>query len=67
MDRTNDDLRRVILRYFYERNQNATSEKGKRGSHVKISDVKKELRGFAWADSNTGYVSTQLSYQQWLG
>jgi hypothetical protein len=34
----------LLLRYFYERNANATSRKGKRGSSVKISDVKKELK-----------------------
>ena len=60
MDRTNDDLRRVILHYFYERNQNATSEKGKRGSHVKISDVKKELKGLHGLTQTQ--VMSQLNY-----
>jgi hypothetical protein len=40
----NDEIRRQILRYFYERNSTATSKYGKRGSAVKISDVKKELK-----------------------
>ena len=33
-----------MLRYFYDRNGNATSTRGKKGSSVKISDVKRELR-----------------------
>lgn len=41
----NDEIRRTVLRYFYERNSHATSKTGKRGSAVKISDVKKELKG----------------------
>ena len=40
----NDEIRRVMLRYFYERNAAATSKRGKRGSGVKVSDVKKELK-----------------------
>jgi hypothetical protein len=41
---TNTEIRRVILQYFYDRNKNATSARGKKGSAVKISDVKKELK-----------------------
>ncbi len=33
-----------MLRYFYDRNRNATSTRGKKGSSVKISDVKRELK-----------------------
>jgi len=33
-----------MLQYFYDRNRNATSARGKKGSAVKISDVKKELK-----------------------
>lgn len=40
----NDDIRHRILAYFYDRNSNATSRTGKRGSAVKISDVKKDLK-----------------------
>ena len=40
----NDVIRQQMLQYFYDRAQNATSEKGKKGSHVKISDVKAELK-----------------------
>lgn len=41
---SNNEIRRVMLRYFYDRNKNATSVRGKKGSAVKISDVKKELK-----------------------
>ena len=40
----NDEARRTILRYFYDRNANATSRKGTKGSAAKISDVKRELK-----------------------
>lgn len=33
-----------MLRYFYDRNDKATSQRGKKGSAVKISDVKAELK-----------------------
>lgn len=42
--RTNEEIRKLLLEFFYERNKNATSVRGKRGSAVKISDVKKELK-----------------------
>ena len=40
----NDEIRNKILRYFYNRNSNATSKYGKKGSAVKIGDIKKELK-----------------------
>lgn len=40
----NDAIRRQILRYFYDRNDAATSVRGKKGAAVKISDIKKELK-----------------------
>lgn len=40
----NDEIRQLILRYFYERNSNANSRMGKKGSAVKISDAKRELK-----------------------
>ena len=40
----NDAIRRAILQYFYDRNAQATSRFGKKGSAVKISDVKAELK-----------------------
>jgi predicted transcriptional regulator len=41
---SNNEIRHIMLRYFYDRNKNATSARGKKGSAVKISDVKKELK-----------------------
>lgn len=40
----NNEIRRIMLQYFYDRNKNSTSARGKKGSAVKISDVKKELK-----------------------
>jgi hypothetical protein len=40
----NDAVRRQILQYFYERNASATSQYGKNGSAVKISDAKRDLK-----------------------
>lgn len=40
----NDEVRRQILRYFYDRNANATSQYGKKGSAVRISDAKRNLK-----------------------
>jgi hypothetical protein len=40
----NDEIRQKMLAYFYDRNQRATSTRGKKGSQVKISDVKRELK-----------------------
>jgi hypothetical protein len=47
----NDRIRRQIFGYFYERNNQATSKIGKRGSSVKISDAKRELK-ISMASSN---------------
>lgn len=43
-ERPNDEIRRIMLRYFYDRNKNATSMMGKKGSAVKISDIKADLK-----------------------
>ena len=61
---SNNQIRHVILRYFYDRNKNATSARGKKGSAVKISDVKKELKasqGLSQAEvqSNLTYLISQ--------
>ncbi len=44
MKNPNDEIRRQILRWFYNRNTNATSHYGKKGSAAKISDVKQGLK-----------------------
>lgn len=41
---SNEDVRQILLQYFYDRNNNATSSRGKKGSAVKISDVRRELK-----------------------
>lgn len=40
----NDKIRHLVLKWFYERNSSATSQYGKKGSAVKISDVKAGLK-----------------------
>jgi hypothetical protein len=40
----NDEIRHKILQWFYDRNTNATSQYGKKGSSSKISDVKRGLK-----------------------
>ena len=40
----NDKIREQILEYFYDRNANATSRMGKKGSAIKVSAVKSELK-----------------------
>ena len=40
----NDEIRHQILHWFYDRNNNATSQYGKKGSASKISNVKKGLK-----------------------
>jgi hypothetical protein len=40
----NDEVRQRLLQYFYDRNSTSTSRFGKKGSAVKISDAKKELK-----------------------
>jgi len=40
----NDLARKHILQYFYDQNRGATSARGKNGSAMKISDVKRELK-----------------------
>lgn len=42
---SNDEIRMIMLRYFYERNQNATSRRGKRtGAATPISIIRAELK-----------------------
>lgn len=41
---SNDEIRQMVLQYFYDRNSNATSRKGKKGSSIKMQDIKSELK-----------------------
>jgi len=65
--RSNEEVRGLLLQYFYDRNQNATSARGKKGSSVKISDVKKELK--ASHELTQQEVQRNLTYllsEQWV-
>lgn len=55
-----DKIRQQILKYFYDRNTNATSKYGKKGSSVKISIAKKELK--ALCDLTQQQVMSNLTY-----
>jgi predicted transcriptional regulator len=65
--RSNDEIRRLMLRYFYDRNKNATSTMGKKGSAIKISDIKAELK--ALHELSQQEVQSNLTYllsQGWV-
>lgn len=63
----NDEIRKQILRYFYERNAGATSRFGKRGSAVKISDAKRELKDrFELSQTEVMSNLTYLIDQRWV-
>ena len=62
--RTDEEIRSIMLRYFYDRNKNATSMMGKKGSAVRTSDLKSELkraRGLSQqqVQSNLTYLLSQ--------
>jgi len=64
---TNTEIRRIMLQYFYDRNKNATSARDKKGSAVKISDIKKELK--VAHDLTQQEVQSNLTYlisQGWV-
>jgi len=63
----NDVIRQQILKYFYDRNSSATSRFGKKGSAVKISDAKRELKELH--DLTQQQVISNLTYlidQGWI-
>jgi len=65
--RTNDEVRTLMLRYFYDRNQTATSARGKKGFAVKISDIKRDLK--AAHNLSQPEVVSNLNYllsQEWI-
>lgn len=62
--RSNNEIRAIVLRYFYDRNSTATSARGKRGYAAKITDVRKELKeshGLSQQEvmSNLNYLLSQ--------
>lgn len=65
--RTNTEIRSIILQYFYDRNTNATSARGKKGSATKISDIKKELKAsHALTQQEVQSNLTYLISQGWV-
>jgi hypothetical protein len=64
---SNNDIRGLMLQYFYERNKNATSVMGKKGSAVKISDLKAELKArHSLTQSEVQSNLTYLLSQGWV-
>jgi hypothetical protein len=63
----NDEIRQKLLRYFYDRNQNATSRFGKKGSAVKIGDAKRELKAkYGLTQQQVMSNLTYLLDRQWV-
>jgi hypothetical protein len=64
---TNDEIRQIMLKYFYGRNKNATSRMGKSGAAVKISTVRADLKA-SYSLGRTDIISnlTYLLSQGWV-
>lgn len=65
--RSNNEIRTIMLRYFYDRNEAATSARGKKGYAIKIRDIRKELK--ASHDLSQQEVMSNLNYllsQGWV-
>ena len=63
----NDQIRKLMLEYFYERNKHATSSMGKKGSAIKISIIKSDLKRLYGLNSQE--VQSNLTYllsQGWI-
>jgi len=63
----NDEIRELILKYFYDRAGSATSLRGKKGSAVKMKDIKAELKKLH--AFNDAQIVNNLSYllsQKWV-
>jgi hypothetical protein len=57
----------MMLQYFYDRNKHATSARGKKGSAVRISDVKKDLKaGHGLTQQEVQSNLTYLISQGWV-
>ncbi len=64
---TDNEIRTIVLRYFYDRNKNATSSRGMKGSSVKISDVKRELKAsYGLSQQEVQSNLTYLISQGWV-
>ena len=66
-ERSSNEIRAIMLRYFYDRNEAATSARGKKGYAIKITDVRRELK--ASHDLSQQQVMSNLNYllsQGWV-
>lgn len=67
-ERTDDEVRELILRYLYERNKNATSRRGKAtGAAVTISVMRAELKARSGLSGQQVHSNlTYLESQGWV-
>jgi hypothetical protein len=67
-ERTDDEVREIILRYLYERNKNATSRRGKTtGAAVTISVMRAELKARCGLSGQQVHSNlTYLESQGWV-
>ena len=64
---TDDEIRWIMLQYFYDRNKTAISRVGKRGSAAKISDVRSALKTSHGLKSQEVHSNlTYLLSQKWV-
>ena len=64
---SNDEIRQMILQYFYDKASNATSLRGKKGSSLKMKDVKSGLKSlYHFNDSQIISNLTYLLSQGWV-
>jgi len=64
---SNDEIRQMILQFFYDRANNATSLRGKKGSSLKMRDVKSGLKTLHGLKDNQ--IISNLTYllsQDWV-
>src|SRR5687767_4128291 len=65
--RSNNEIRTILLQYFYDRNMASTSARGKKGYAVKIGDIRRELK--ASHNLSQQQVMSNLNYllsQGWV-
>lgn len=64
---SNDEIRQMILQFFYERASNATSLRGKKGSSLKMQDIKASLKAkHSFVDNQIISNLTYLLSQGWV-
>ena len=65
--RSSNEIRTIMLQYFYGRHKNATSARGRKGYAIKITDVRRELK--TSHDLSQQEVMSNLNYllsQGWV-